>query len=83
MPIRLFLPHATFEPELISLMSSALDQAVQSLRRPLEIDEKEGIAALIISAAEAGERNLDALVAAGLRFLGPLIREDRDEQRTG
>lgn len=70
MTIRPFLRDAAFTPELISLMSRALDEAMASLEECGEAT-KSAMAALIIAATQRGERDVSELVRLALLAAAP------------
>jgi len=62
MPIRNYLnDHASFEPEAIEIMSSALEEACKALHIDGEIRDREAVAARIIDLARNGIIDANAL----------------------
>lgn len=81
MPIRAFLPGSTFEPDVVAVMSRALEGAIGRVDGPVDDETRHAIAVLIIAAATAGERDEELLIASGLRFIPRPV--DNTERRTG
>ena len=62
MPIRRYMEdHASFEPEAIEIMSSALEEACKALHINGEIEDREAVAARIIDLARNGVIDAKAL----------------------
>ena len=57
----------TFEPQVTKLMGEAFDAACAASMRGGPVDQ-EAVAARIIDAARAGERDLTTLTQAGIGF---------------
>jgi hypothetical protein len=66
MPIRSFIQPGAFEPEVIALMSEALEAALKKLQDTGQTVVPEVIASRIISAAKLGERDPVRLREAAL-----------------
>jgi hypothetical protein len=54
-------PHASFPPETISLMTTAMDAALSRLPHPFNSAHVESIAETILRSAQEGERDPVAL----------------------
>jgi hypothetical protein len=57
MPIEPFLPNASFDPEVITLMAAAFKQACRSLHISEQTAVGEIVAKTIIELAQKGERD--------------------------
>ena len=55
-----------FSPEVIAIMTTALEQSVGTLPEPVSTDHVHRIAGSILRAAEAGERNVAVLRCVAL-----------------
>jgi hypothetical protein len=67
MPIRSFMQPGAFEPEVIGVMSEALEAALKKLQDTGQTMVPEVIASRIIAAAKLGERDPVRLREAALR----------------
>jgi hypothetical protein len=54
-------PDAAFEPEIIEIMTAALDRAVASLPEPVSTSHVNALAESILRTAQAGERDVATL----------------------
>jgi hypothetical protein len=54
-------PDAAFEPEIIEIMTAALDRAVASLPEPVSTSHVNVLAESILRTAQAGERDVATL----------------------
>jgi hypothetical protein len=59
-PVKDF-PHASFEPEIIELMTSAMKSALSSLPHPVSSNSVQSIAETVLRTAKEGERDPDIL----------------------
>ena len=67
MPIRKYLADDGFEPDVITLMSDALEAACSALGAAAQTaEQKELIASRIIAAAQSGERDVEVLRDKGM-----------------
>ena len=66
MPIRSFIQPGAFEPDVIGVMTEALEAALKKLQDTGQTVVPEVIASRIIAAAKLGERDPARLLAAGL-----------------
>ena len=71
--------HAAFSPEVIEIMSAALDAAVETLPEPVHAAHVDLLAQAILRTARAGERDRITLTRLALMELqlAPRTRESR------
>jgi hypothetical protein len=70
---------AAFDPEVISIMAKAYEQALASLESSPPQSVRELIAARIIGLARGGERDPRTLCAKALAALG-IVRDDQQDK---
>ena len=74
-PIRAFLHGKSFDPETISAMSSALEEACQALHIPADSPSRAMVARMIILVVEEGATPMDQLAAAVIKEMGGAQRK--------
>jgi hypothetical protein len=69
MPMKRFLPNASFSPEEISLMAVAFENACRSLQTSGDTVTREAVAKKIIELAEKGERDPIRMAESALKSM--------------
>lgn len=71
------LSNAAFSPEVIEIMSTALETAIGSLPEPVHSGHVNLLAESILRSASAGERDVESLARLALLELNLIPRMDK------